>query len=438
MDVSEESEIASSGRQLPYALRAFRHRNFCLFFLGQFVSRVGFWMQGMAQGWLVYRLTESSFMLGMVAFAGQIPAVIVGLYAGVVADRFNRYRICMTTQTLFMIQALVLGFRTIYGHITEWEVFALALAAGILQTFEMPARQSFLQDIVGREDLTSAIALNSALVNAARILGPTFAGIIVAHSGEGECFTINGICYLAIIGGFLAMRLPPQPEGHLVSVSTLTFIREGVSYARHTPAIRLLLSFIGVLSLVSTPYTVLMPVFAKDILQGGADGMGLLMGAAGVGAVISTIFLARNRDPNKLGRTIVTSLIRFGIGLILFSLSRNFWISMLLLPLVGSGFMLPMSAANTLLQTLTPDRLRGRVMSLFLMMFMGTPPLASLLSGVGASHLGAPLTVAITGVCCLAASVWFALRMHVLENAQGADEETPAETLQEKAVGSRR
>ena len=164
----------------------------------------------MAQGWLVYRLTESSFMLGMVSFAGQIPAVILGLYAGVVADRFNRYRICMTTQTLFMIQALVLGFRTIYGHITEWEVFALALAAGILQTFEMPARQSFLQDIVGREDLTSAIALNSALVNAARILGPTFAGIIVAHSGEGECFTINGICYLAIIGGFFAMRLPPS------------------------------------------------------------------------------------------------------------------------------------------------------------------------------------------------------------------------------------
>jgi MFS family permease len=178
--------------------------------LGQFVSRVGYWMQGMAQGWLVYRLTESSFMLGMVSFAGQIPAVILGLYAGVVADRFNRYRICMTTQTLFMIQALVLGFRTIYGHITEWEVFALALAAGILQTFEMPARQSFLQDIVGREDLTSAIALNSALVNAARILGPTFAGIIVAHSGEGECFTINGICYLAIIGGFFAMRLPPS------------------------------------------------------------------------------------------------------------------------------------------------------------------------------------------------------------------------------------
>ncbi|MBI3757032.1 MAG: MFS transporter [Deltaproteobacteria bacterium] len=438
MSASEESAVSSSGRQFPYALRAFRHRNFCLFFLGQFVSRVGYWMQGMAQGWLVYRLTESSFMLGMVSFAGQIPAVVLGLFAGVVADRFNRYRICMTTQTLFMIQALVLGFRTIYGHITEWEVFALALAAGILQTFEMPARQSFLQDIVGREDLTSAIALNSALVNAARILGPTFAGIIVAHSGEGECFTINGICYLAIIGGFFAMRLPPQPEARLAIVSTSTFIREGVSYAMHTPAVRLLLSFMGVLSLLSTPYTVLMPVFAKDILHRGADGMGLLMGAAGVGAVVSTIFLARNRDPNKLGRTIVTSLIRFGVGLILFSLSRNFWISMLLLPLVGSGFMLPMSAANTLLQTLTPDRLRGRVMSFFLMMVMGTPPLASLLSGVGASHLGAPLIVGITGVCCLASAIWFALRMHVLENVAGADEEEPAETLREEAVGSGR
>jgi MFS family permease len=323
-----------------------------------------------------------------------------------------------------------------------WEVFSLALVAGILQAFEMPARQSFLQEIVGRDDLTSAIALNSALVNAARILGPLFAGLIVASSGEGECFTINGICYLAIIGGFLAMRVPPQTVARLPKASTSTFIREGVSYARHTPAVRLLLGFIGVLSFLSTPYTVLMPVFAKDILHGGPDSMGLLMGSAGVGAVVGTIFLARNRDPNKLGRTIVTSLIRFGIGMLLFSLSSNFWLSMLLLPLVGSGFMLPMSAANTLLQTLTPDRLRGRIMSLFLMMFMGTPPIASLLAGFGATHIGAPLTVGITGVCCFASAVWFGLQMHVLENVEEAYEETPSQEvappLREEAVGSGR
>jgi len=436
MGVSEESAASGSGRQLPYALRAFRHRNFCLFFFGQLISRVGFWMQGMAQGWLVYRLSQSSFMLGLVAFAGQIPAVILGLYAGVVADRFNRYRICQITQALFMLQAFVLGFRTIYGHITVWEVFSLAMVAGILQTFEMPARQSFLQDIVGRDDLTSAIALNSALVNAARILGPTLAGIIVAQAGEGACFNINGICYLAIIGGFLAMRELPRPALHSTTVSTSAFIREGVSYARHTPPVRLLLVFIGLLSLLSTPYTVLMPVFAKDILHGGPDSMGALMGAAGVGAVISTIFLARNRDPNTLGRTIAFSLVRFGVGQILFSLSRNFWLSLALLPLVGSGFMLPMSAANTLLQTLTPDRLRGRIMSLFLMMFMGAPPIGSLLAGGLAPHIGAPLTVGATGVACLISAVWFSFRMHVLvQNGEEAVEPTEAETLQEEAVG---
>ncbi len=427
MPTHTESAPSASGRELPYALRAFRHRNFRLFFAGQFISRVGFWMQGMAQGWLVYRLSQSSFMLGLVAFAGQFPAVVLGLFAGVIADRFNRYRICLHTQVLFMFQAFILGALTLSGWINVWEVFALAFMAGVLQTFEMPARQTFLQEIVGKEDLASAIALNSTLVNGARILGPALAGAVVAHAGEGMCFTINGICYLAIIGGFLAMRLPPQTATHAPTVSTATFIREGVAYAFHTPAIRLLLLLISLLSLLSTPYTVLMPVFAKDILHGGPGGMGMLMGAAGTGAVIGSIFLARNRDPNKLGRLIAFSLVRFGIGLFLFSFSRNFWLSLVLLPLVGSGFMVTMSAANTLLQTLTPHHLSGRVMSLFLMMFMGTPPLASLLAGSLASHIGAPLTVGTTGVACIGAAVWFAMRMHVLAELQEEEEVAGAE-----------
>ena len=425
MPTQPASSPAASDRELPYALRAFRHRNFCLFFIGQFISRVGFWMQGMAQGWLVYRLSQSSFMLGLVAFAGQFPAVMLGLFAGVVADRFNRYRVCLHTQVLFMVQALTLGALTLSGWINVWEVFALAFMAGVLQTFEMPARQTFLQEIVGTADLTSAIALNSALVNGARIVGPALAGAVVAHAGEGMCFTINGICYLAIIGGFLAMRLPPSEAAQPHTLSTGMFIREGVTYALRTPAIRLLLLLIGMLSLLSTPYTVLMPVFAKDILHSGAGGMGMLMGAAGTGAVIGSIFLARNRDNNTLGRTITFALARFGIGLLLFSLSRNFWLSLVLLPLVGSGFMVTMSAANTLLQTLTPHHLSGRVMSLFLMMFMGTPPLGSLLAGSLAPHIGAPLTVGVTGVGCLGAAVWFAMRMHVLAESQ---EEEATET----------
>src|SRR5262250_3307736 len=196
MSMQSDSPTSAPDRRLPYALRALRHRNFCLFFLGQFVSRTGYWMQGMAQGWLVYRLSQSSFMLGLVSFAGQFPAVILGLFAGVVADRFNRYRVCLSTQLLFMFQALTLGVLTLAGWINVWEVFALAFMAGVLQTFEMPARQTFLQEIVGKDDLTSAIALNSTLVNGARIIGPTLAGAVVAHAGEGMCFTINGICYL--------------------------------------------------------------------------------------------------------------------------------------------------------------------------------------------------------------------------------------------------
>ncbi len=426
-----ETATSASGRELPYALRALRHRNFCLFFIGQFISRTGYWMQGMAQGWLVYRLSQSSFMLGLVAFAGQFPAVVLGLFAGVVADRFNRYRVCVSTQVLFMFQALILGALTLVGWINVWEVFALAFVAGVLQTFEMPARQTFLQEIVGKDDLTSAIALNSTLVNGARIIGPALAGAVVAHAGEGMCFTINGICYLAIIGGFMAMHLPPQTATPASTVSTATFIREGVAYAFHTPAIRLLLLLISLLSLLSTPYTVLMPVFAKDILHGGAGGMGMLMGAAGAGAVIGSIFLARNRDTNTLGRTITFALARFGVGLLLFSLSRNFWLSFLLLPLVGSGFMVSMSAVNTLLQTLTPHHLQGRVMSLFLMMFMGTPPLGSLLAGSLAPHIGAPLTVGLTGVGCLGAALWFSLRMHVLVELQ--EEETTG--IEPRVVG---
>jgi MFS family permease len=288
----------------------------------------------------------------------------------------------------------------------------------------MPARQTFLQEIVPKEDLTSAIALNSALVNAARILGPALAGLLVAHFGEGACFTINGLCYLAIIGGFLAMRLPKETPAPPPKTSTWTFIWEGVTYAVQTPAIRLLLLLIAILSLLTTPYTVLMPVFAKDILHGGPGAMGTLMGAAGAGAVIGVYFLARQRDAKNLGRFITFGLLRLAVGLMLFSLSRNFWLSLLLLPLVGSGFMVPMSTANTLLQTLTPVPLQGRIMSLFLMMFMGAPPIASLLAGTLAPHIGAPLTVGLTGVACLGAAGWFWLRVPVLEQATAAEEES--------------
>lgn len=424
-------------RQFSYALRALRHRNFCLFFIGQFISRTGYWMQGMALGWLVYRLSDSPFMLGLSSFVGQIPAVILGLFAGVVADRFSRYKVCLCTQGLFMVQALTLGALTSSGLVTVWQVLSLALLAGVLLTFEMPARQTFLQEIVPKEDLTSAIALNSALVNAARILGPALAGLLVASFGEGACFTINGICYLAIIGGFWAMRLPKETPPPPPTASTWAFIREGVTYAVHTPAIRLLLLLIALLSLLTTPYTVLMPIFAKDILHGGPSAMGTLMGAAGAGAVVGVYFLARQRNTKTLGRFITFALLRLAVGLILFSCSRNFWLSLLLLPLVGSGFMVPMSSANTLLQTLTPAPLQGRVMSLFLMMFMGAPPIGSLLAGGLAPHIGAPLTVGLTGVACLGAAGWFWLQVPLLEQATSAQEERDEQATLRAASATR-
>lgn len=407
--------------QPPYALRALRHRNFCLFFVGQFVSRTGYWMQNMAQSWLVYRLSESSFMLGAVGFAGQFPTLLFGLLAGAVADRCDRYRVILVTLVLAMLQATILGVLTLYGRVTAWHVFFLAIFAGMVQTFEMPARQSFLTEIVGREDLSSAVALNSALVNGARIIGPACAGAVVAQMGEGACFVLNALSYLAIITGFLAMRVPVKAEASAETVPILAFMREGVVYAARTPAIRLLLAVVGLASFLSTPYTVLMPIFAGEILHSGPGGMGMLMGAAGVGAVVGVMFLARHHTTEKIAGTIVSALVRFGIGLILFGFSRHFWFSLLLLPLVGSGFMLPMSAANTLLQTLTPDHLRGRVMSLFFMVFMGTPPVGSLLAGVLAPYIGAPLTVGLTGACCLGGAAWFALKLHVVRQADAAD-----------------
>ena len=401
---------------LPYSLRALQHRNFRLFFFGQFVSRTGFWMQNMAQGWLVYQLTQSSFMLGLVAFAGQFPTLLLGLLAGVVADRFNRYSVILLMLVLAMFQAAALSVLTLGGWITAWQVFFLALFAGTVQTFEMPARQSFLMEIVGREDLPSAIALNSALVNGARISGPALAGLIVAQAGEGACFLVNALSYLAIIGGFLAMRPPAWTRPTSSHSSVWAFIREGLVYAVRTPAVRLLLIVIGLVSLLSAPYTVLMPVFAEDILHGGPSGMGVLMGAAGLGAVVGVGFLARHRGTDTLGRAVVFALLQLGLGLILFALSRKLWLSVLILPLVGSGFMVPLAAVNTLLQTIAPDHLRGRIMSLFFIMFMGASPVGSLLSGSLAPSIGAPLTVGLTGLSSLGAAVWLSLNLHLLQS----------------------
>jgi MFS family permease len=401
----EEREILEE-RRLPSAMRALRHRNFRLFLFGQLFSLVGLWMQDVAQSWLVYRLTHSPLLLGLIGFAGQFPVFVLGLVGGVVADRFNRHRVMTLTQSLAMTQALILAFLTLGGWITVGEIFLLALFMGVVRAFDMPTRQSFVVEMVGREDLLSAIALNSSLFNSARIVGPAIAGILVASVGEGPCFLVNGLSYIAVLFGLLAMRVDPRATA-LSPASTMTHIREGLTYAFHTPSIRVLLLLIGGVSLLGMPYVVLMPVFAEKILHSGAQGFGLLMGASGVGAILGVLYLAWRGEAQGLGRAIPFAMARFGVGLILFSLSRSLWLSLLLLPIVGSGIMVHMTATNTLMQTLVPDHLRGRVMSLYSITFMGMAPLGSLMAGLLAHHLGVPATVALSGLICLVAASSF-------------------------------
>jgi MFS family permease len=391
-------------------LRALRHRNFQLFFSGQMISLTGTWMQNIAQDWLVYRLTGSSLLLGTVAFMNLIPVLILAPIAGIVADRFNRHRTVILTQSLSMILGLILAILTLSGLIRVWEIMVLTTLLGTVIAFDIPARQAFLMDMVGREDLFNAIALNSSMFNAARIIGPAIAGALVAWIGEGWCFFANGVSYLAVIGGLSMMRLGPQTS-QLQAGSAMDHIVEGFRFARRTAPVRLLLLMVGMVSLVAMPYTVLMPIFAAGILHGGAKGLGLLMGATGLGALLGSLTLASKSDVRGLGRWVWIAGFTFGASLIVFSFSRHFWLSFALLVPVGFGMMVQMGASNTLLQVMSPDRLRGRVMSLYSMMFIGMAPIGALLGGALAARIGAPLTVGIGGTACLTSAIVFARRL---------------------------
>jgi MFS family permease len=398
------------GLSVRTTLRALRHRNFQLFFGGQMISLTGTWMQNIALDWLVYRLTGSSLLLGIVAFMNLIPVLILAPLAGIVADRLNRHRIVILTQTLAMVLGLTLAILTLSGLIRIWEILVLTTLLGIVIAFDIPARQSFLMDMVGREDLFNAIALNSSMFNAARIVGPALAGLLVAWIGEGWCFFANGVSYLAVIGGLLMMRLPPQVS-HLPGGSVLEHMTEGFRFAKRTAPVRSLLLLVGMVSLVAMPYTVLMPIFAARVLQGGARGLGLLIGATGLGALLGSLTLASKRDVRGLGRWVWMASVAFGSSLVLFAISRRFWVSFALLVPAGFGMMVQMGATNTLLQVMSPDRLRGRVMALYSMMFIGMAPIGALLGGAVASRIGAPWTVAIGGSACLAGGIMFARRL---------------------------
>ena len=387
-------------------LRALRHRNFQLFFGGQIISLTGTWMQSVAQAWLVYRLTGSSLLLGAVGFASQFPVFLVAPIGGITADRINRKRLIIGTQTASMILAALLAWLTLTQRVDKWQILVLAALLGIVNAFDIPGRQSFLIDMVGREDLMNAIALNSSMFNGARVIGPAVAGILVAKIGEGWCFAANAISYVAVIVGLMMMKVdcPSRSTGG----SPLAEIVEGFRWVNSARVIRALLLLIGLVSLVGMPYTVLMPVFADKILHGGARGLGILMGATGVGALLGALTLASRTGVKGLGRLVAWSCAAFGLGLILFGFSRWFWLSAALLLPVGYSLMLQMACSNTLIQTMVPDQLRGRVMALYSMMFMGMAPFGALFGGAMADRVGAPSAVAIGGLASIVGAVWFA------------------------------
>jgi MFS family permease len=394
---------------MPTTLRALKHRNFQLFFSGQMISLIGTWMQSVAQSWLVYRITGSSLLLGSVGFASQIPVFLAAPLGGIVADRYNRQRVVIGTQIASMILAFILAVLTLTHKITVPEIFVLAAVMGVVNAFDIPGRQAFLVDMVGKEDLMNAIALNSSMFNGARIIGPAIAGILVAKIGEGWCFFANAVSYIAVIVGLVLMRVPPHT--HRPTGSPIAHIIEGFRFVKNTAPIKALLLLLGLISLVAMPYTVLMPIFADRILHGGARGLGILMGATGVGALLGALTLATRTGVHGLGRWVTFSCAGFAITLMAFAFSRNFWLSAALLVPVGFCMMLEMSSSNTLIQAMVPDHLRGRVMSVYSMMFMGMAPFGALFGGAMADRIGAPLTVCMGAVACLGGAVIFGLRL---------------------------
>jgi MFS family permease len=397
--------------RLQLLLRALRSRNYRLFFTGQSISLVGTWMQQVAMSWLVYRLTGSAFLLGVVGFMNQIPTFILAPVAGVLADRWDKRRLLITTQTLAMVQAAALAFFVLAKEVQVWQILALSLILGVINTFDIPARQSFIVDMVdNREDLGNAIALNSSMFNAARLIGPSIAGLLVAAVGEGICFIINALSYLAVIVALVAMRIRPRTREKERS-HILHELREGISYSLGFSPIRSILLLIALVSLMGMPYSILMPVFARDILHGGAHTFGFLMAAAGSGALVSTVYLATRKNVLGLGRVIVMATLFFGSGIIAFAFSNVLFISLLCLCLTGFGAMALIASSNTILQTVVEDDKRGRVMSLFTMAFIGMAPFGSLIAGALANTIGARNTLLIGGVSCLAGGAFFALNL---------------------------
>lgn len=396
----------ASFSRLGNVLRALRSRNYRLFFFGQVISLIGNWLTTAAIAWLVYRLTGSEVLLGTIAFAGQIPAFLIAPFAGVFVDRWNLQKLLVVTQTLAMVQSFVLAYLTLTQQIQVNHLLVLAAIQGVINGFDLPARQSFAVELVdNREDLPNAIALNSSIMNGARVLGPSAAGILIALVGEGWCFLLDGISYIAVIIALLMMRVaarPPRERGHPASE-----LKEGFTTAFGFPPMRALLLLLALVSLLGVPFSTLLPVFAQHVLQGGPKTFGALSAAVGVGAFAGSLFLASRTSVLGLGRIVGMAAGMFGVALVLFSFSRSLPLSLALLVVIGCAMVLQLATINTLLQTMAEDEMRGRVMSIFTMAFMGMMPLGSLLFGALAERFGAPFAVRAGACACLIGAITF-------------------------------
>ncbi len=394
-----------------HAYRALRHRNFKLFFVGQSISVIGTWMTRLATSWLVYHLTHSALMLGIVGFSGQIISFLLGPFAGVWVERLERRKLLVWTQAASAVQSLALAALTFAGVITLEEIIALAALQGLINSLDMPGRQSFLVQMVqGREDLGNAIAINSSMANGARLIGPAIAGIVIATLGEAWCFLIDGVSYFAVIASLLMMRIEPL-EIHRKAKSMMGQMREGWDYVRNFRPIRTILLLFAVVGLMGWPYSVLLPVFAAQILHGGPATLGWLTGASGIGAFVSAVSLAVRKSVRGLTRMLQISSAMLGAGLILFGLSSTLWISLVLMVFIGFGMIQCAAVTNTILQTLVPEDKRARVMSYYTMAFFGSAPFGSLLAGMLAHRIGAPNTIMVTGTFCIAGSIWFTFEL---------------------------
>lgn len=406
-----EDANAFRARGFSHAWRALRHRNFRLFFTGQSISLIGTWMTRVATSWLVYRLTKSSLLLGTVGFVGQIPTFLLAPLAGVIVDRIDRRKVLLWTQVLAMVQSLVLAWLTLAHRITIGEILGLSAMQGVINAFDMPGRQSFMVKMVeNRKDLSNAIAINSSMVNTARLIGPSLAGLLIAATNEGWCFLVDGISYIAVVASLLMMRVPhTRDERH--EASMFEQLREGWTYVSNSTPMRTILLMFALLSLMGWPFMVLMPIFAAQVLHGGPHTLGFLMGAVGVGSLISALSLAMRRSVRGLTKLIPIAALVFGAGLICFGLSTSLWISLPLMFATGFGMMQGLTISNTIIQTLVDEKMRGRVMSYYTMAFVGMAPWGSLLAGAMAHAIGAPHAVIVSGVACILGAIWFWSRL---------------------------